>query len=62
MCFPLPGLSTPRLDLCREARTSECVPIDSDDELFDLTSVTSRRRSSTTSPPSASSGYVKGVF
>ncbi|KAK3864904.1 hypothetical protein Pcinc_029440 [Petrolisthes cinctipes] len=56
------GLSTPRLDLCRESRTSECVPIDSDDELFDLTSVTSRRRSTTSSPPSSSSGYMKVHF
>ncbi|XP_045596742.2 ADP-ribosylation factor-like protein 13B isoform X2 [Procambarus clarkii] len=57
--------STPKLDLSNEDRVDECVPIDSDDEMFDIGSVSSRARESissftvhTSSNPSIMS-YVK---
>ncbi|XP_066945125.1 ADP-ribosylation factor-like protein 13B isoform X1 [Macrobrachium rosenbergii] len=62
--------SPSKLDLSNENRKDECVPIDSDDELFDIGSVSSRGRGSavpftvrTSSSPSTPSivSYIKGM-
>nr|XP_053637778.1 ADP-ribosylation factor-like protein 13B [Cherax quadricarinatus] len=59
--------SAPKLDLSNEERADECVPIDSDDEMFDISSLSNQVLRESTSPftvctasnPSIIS-YVKG--